>query len=135
MNTSQRMQWLQRVLLVKVIVTFLMWGLPSLIGPPAFLALFDIEIPEDPIFLRLFGAVVTAFGVAYWYAYRDPLRNVAIVRVGVVDNGLVTLAIIVVGLTAGISSWFIWVSAVLTALFCLAFLVLMPQEAEKSRAT
>lgn len=135
MNTSQRMQWLRRVLLVKVILTFLVWGLPALIGPPAFLALFDIEMPEDPIFLRLFGAVVTAFGVAYWYAYRDPLRNAAIVRAGVIDNGLVTLAIIVLGLTARVSSWFIWVSAVLTALFCIAFLVLMPQETEESRAT
>ena len=135
MNTSQRMQWLQRVLLIKVIVTFLAWGLPALIGPPAFLALFDIEMPQDPIFLRQFGAVVTAFGVAYWYAYRDPLRNVAIVKVGVVDNGLVTLATIVLGLTTGVSSWFIWVSAVLTALFCIAFLVLMPQETEETRAT
>jgi hypothetical protein len=92
-------------------------------------------MPEDPIFLRLFGAVVTAFGVAYLYAYRDPVRNVAIVRVGVVDNGLVALTIVVVGLTTGISSWFIWVSAVLTALFFVAFLVLMPQETEESRPT
>jgi hypothetical protein len=132
MNASQRIQWLQRVLLIKVVVTFLLWGLPTLIGPPAFLALFDIEMPQDPIFLRLFGAVVTAFGVAYWYAYRDPLKNVAIVKVGVVDNGLVTLTIIALGLTTGVSSWFIWASAVLTASFCIAFLVLMPREAEKS---
>lgn len=133
MDTSQRMQWLRRVLLIKVIVTFLVWGLPSLIGPPAFLALFNIEMPQDPIFLRLFGAVVSAFGVAYWFAYRDPLKNAAIVRVGVVDNGLVTLTLIVVGLTTGISSWFMWVSAVLTAFFCIAFFVLAPQET--SRAT
>ena len=134
MNASQKMQWLRRVLLVKVVVTFLMWGLPTLIGPPAFLALFGIEMPKDPLFLRLFGAVVSAFGVAYWYAYRDPLKNAAIVKVGVVDNGLVTLTIIVLGLTTGVSSWFIWVSAVLTAAFCVAFLVLMPREAEKSHS-
>ena len=135
MNTSHRMQWLRKVLLVKVIVTFLVWGLPALIGPPAFLTLFDLEVPEDPTYLRLFGAVVIALGVAYWYAYRDPLRNAAIVRVGVVDNGLVTLAIIVLGLTTGVSSWFMWVSAVLTALFFIAFLVLMPRETEGTCAT
>jgi hypothetical protein len=123
-----RIRLLRKVLLVKVIVTFLAWGLPALIGPKAFLMLFDIEMPEDPLFLRLFGAVVIAFGVAYWFAYRDPLKNVAILRAGVVDNGLVTLAIIVLGLTVGISSWFIWVSAVLTAVFCIAFVVLMPKE-------
>ena len=134
MNASQRMRWLRRVLLAKVIVTFLAWGLPALLGPPAFVALFDMEMPKDPIFLRLFGAVVTAFGVAYWYAYRDPLRNAAILRAGVVDNGLVTVVIIVLGLTTGVSSWFIWVSAVLTAVFCIVFLVLMPQETLKGHA-
>jgi hypothetical protein len=135
MGASQRMQWLRRVLLLKVIVTFLVWGLPTLIGPPAFLALFDIQVSGSPIFLRLFGAVVTAFGVAYWYAYRDPLRNAAIVKVGVVDNGLVTLVIIVLGLTTGISSWFIWGSGVLTAFFCTAFLVLTPRETEEHHAS
>ena len=125
-----RIRLLRKVLLVKVIVTFMAWGLPALIGPKAFLLLFDIEMPEDPLFLRLFGAVVIAFGVAYWFAYRDPLKNVAILRAGVVDNGLVTLAIIVLGLTVGISSWFIWVSAVLTAAFCIAFIVLMPKDIE-----
>ena len=129
-NSSMKMPLLRKVLLVKVIVTFLAWGLPALIGPQAFLALFEIETPEDPLFLRLFGAVVLAFGVAYWFAYRDPLKNVAIVKAGVVDNGLVTLVIIILGLTTGVSSWFIWGSAVLTALFCIAFLVFMPKEIE-----
>ena len=129
MNSSQRLQWLQRVLLLKVIVTFLAWGLPALLGPPAFLAWFGIEMPQDPLFLRMLGAVATAFGVAYWYAYRDPLRNAAIVKVGVVDNGLATLVIVARGLTVGVSSWFIWISTVLMAFFCISFLVLAPREA------
>lgn len=128
MEVSQRLYWLRRVLLVKVIVTFLAWALPALLGPPAFLALFGISMPEDPIFLRLFGAVATAMGVAYWYAYQDPVKNVAILKVGVIDNGLVTLTIIVLGFTVGISSWFVWVSGVLTAFFCVAFVVLMPRD-------
>lgn len=134
MTNSQQLLWLRRVLLVKVILTLGLWGLPALLAPPAFLALFGIEMPADPIFMRLFGAVVTAFGVAYWYAFRDPLRNVAILKAGLVDNGLVTLTIIVVGLTSGLSSWFFAVSAVLTALFFLALLALMPREAQVSES-
>jgi hypothetical protein len=129
MDASQKLAWLRRVLLVKVIVTFGLWGLPALFGPPVFLGLFGIAMPDDPIFLRMFGAVVTALGVGYWYAYRDPIKNSVILRVGVIDNGLATVVIVVLGLTTGVSSWFFWVSAVLTGLFCLAFLVLMPQEA------
>jgi len=83
---------------------------------------------ESLLFLRLFGAVVTAVGVAYWYAYQDPVKNIAILKFGVVDNGLTTLTIVVLGFTVGISSWFLWVSGVLTAFFCIAFVVLMPKE-------
>lgn len=128
MDTSQQLRWLRRVLLAKVVVTLLAWALPALIAPPAFLALFGMAMPEDPIFLRLFGAVVTAMAVAYWYAYQDPVKNVAILKVGVVDNGLATLTVVVLGFTVGIASWFIWVSSVLTGLFCIAFIVLMPRE-------
>ncbi len=128
MSGSSRMKWLRGILLVKVVVTLAAWGLPALLAPPAFLALFGISMPEDPIFLRLVGAIITAFGVAYWYAYKDPVKNTAILRAGVIDNGLVTLTVIVIGLTRGLSSWFFWVSAALTAFFCVAFITLMPRE-------
>lgn len=126
MNPPRQSLWLRKVLLVKVILTFFLWGLPALLAPPAFLALFGITMPDDPIFLRLFGAVVTAVGCAYWYAYRDPVKNIAILKFGVVDNGLATLTIIVIGLTVGVSSWFFWLSAGITGLFCVAFVWLMP---------
>jgi hypothetical protein len=127
-ETSYRLQWLRRVLLAKVIVTLLAWGLPSLIGPMELLSVFGLATPPDPMFIRLFGALATASAVAYWYAYRNPVRNAAIVKFGVFDNGLVTLTIIVLGLTTGISSWFVWVSGALTALFCVALAMLMPRE-------
>ncbi len=119
--------------MAKVVVTFLLWGLPPLFATPELAAMFGITLPEDPIFVRMFGAVVIAFGVAYWYAYRDPVRNVAILKAGVVDNGMVTLTILVMALTKGLSSWVLWLSMVLTAAFCIAFLVLMPKETEGNR--
>ena len=45
-----------------------------------------------------------------------------------VDNGLITVVIVILGLTVGSLGWFMWVSAVLTALFCIAFVVLMPDD-------
>jgi len=118
--------WLKRILFFKVVVTLLVWGLPSLFGTRQFLAWFNLTLPDDPLFIRLFGAVVTAFGVAYWFAYKDPVRNRAILQAGIVDNGLVTLTIIFLALTSGIESWFIYMSAALTAFFCIAFILLMP---------
>ena len=130
MDEKTKLVWLKRILFAKVVITFLAWGLPSLFGTKWFLGLFDLTIPEDPLFLRLFGAVVTAFGVAYWFAYRDPIRNRAIIQAGIVDNGLVTLAVVFLALTSGIESWFIYVSAFLTGFFCISFIVLMPPRNE-----
>src|SRR4030043_1227549 len=91
MSNSKKLLWLKWILAVKVILTFLFWGLPLLFFPISLLQRFGMPTPEDPIYLRLLGAVITAFGVAYWYAYRDPVHNIAILKVGVVDNGMVTL--------------------------------------------
>ena len=126
MNEQHKATWLKRVLFVKVLLTFFAWGLPSLLAPEPFLNLFGLSMPADPTYLRLFGAAVTAFGVAYWFAYRDPVANRAIVQVGIADNALITLTIIVLALTRGLESWFIGVSGALTGLFCMAFILLMP---------
>ena len=128
MTTEVRILWLRRVLLMKTLVTIFVWGLPALLGPLSLLEILRLPVPADPIYLRLFGGAVTAWGVAYWLAYKDPVRNVAIVKAGLVDNALPTVAIVLIGLTSGISSAFVWLSAVLTGLFFLSFLILMPRE-------
>lgn len=128
MAADHKLTWLRRVLLVKVVITIFVWGLPALLGPMSLLAVLGIPVPQDPIYLRLFGGAATAWGVAYWYAYRDPQRNAAILKAGLVDNALPTLVIVLLGLLGRISSIFLWLSALLTGLFFLAFLLLMPKD-------
>jgi hypothetical protein len=130
MKSERRNRLLRGVLAIKVVVTIAVWGLPALMGPRALFAMFGIPFPEDPIFVRLFGAVVTALALAYWYAWKDPVQNVAIVKFGVLDNGLATVTIITVALTTGIASSYFWASCGLTAFFCVAFLVLMPRRVQ-----
>ena len=64
MTTDLRLIQLRRVLFVKTIVTIFIWGLPALIGPLSVLAILGIPIPEDPIYLRLFGGACTAWGLS-----------------------------------------------------------------------
>jgi hypothetical protein len=116
------------VLLLKVLACLFVWGLPALLAPPAVLALFGIEMPDDPVFLRTFGAVVTAVALLYSYAYRDPLGNKQILRFGVLDNGLAALTLIVLALTSGLSAWFYWVSLALLLFFFIALVLLLPRE-------
>lgn len=132
MAADLRLFWLRRVLFFKALITILVWGLPALLAPLSLLAILRVPIPQDPIYLRLFGGAATAWGTAYWFAYQDPRRNAAIVKAGLVDNALPTLTIAYLTLTARVSSIFIWISGLLTALFFLLFLLLLPTENTRS---
>ncbi len=127
MTTNQKLSWLKRVLAVKVVLTLFVWGLPPLLAPMSLFRALGVPVPDDTTFVRLAGAAIVAIGVGYWYAYRDPVRNIAILKLGVVDNGLA--ALVIIGLTAlnGLSSVFLWVTALLTFIFFIAFILLMPK--------
>jgi len=127
MSKNGRLNWLKRILAVKVVLTLFGWGLPALLAPLSFLEFLGVPTPDDPLFLRLFGAVVTAFGIAYWHAYKDPVRNIAILKAGVLDNGLVTLAIFVFTAFYDLRSIFILISGLLTFVFFISFILLMPR--------
>lgn len=127
MATDTRLSLLRQILAGKVVLTLFVWGLPALLAPMVLFQRLGVPTPDDPLFLRLFGAVVVAIGVAYWYAYKDPIHNVAILKAGIVDNGLVTLVIVVFTVFYDLRSVFMWVSGVLTLLFFVSFIVLMPR--------
>lgn len=126
MNTEIKLIWLKRVLILKIVIVALLWGLPSLLAPEPVLKLFGVIMPEDPFFLRIFGATQCGLVFLYWFAYQNPVVNRDIIRYAVIDNALAFLTIVGVGLTTGISNPTIWISAVLVLLFAIAFWVLTP---------
>jgi len=127
MQDHTRILWLKRTLLLKILVVALLWGLPSWIAPASVLGLFGVEMPADPFYMRVFGGVMMGLVFLYWLAYRNPVPNRDIIRYAVVDNALSFVTILGVGLTTGIANPVIWVSAVLVALFAVAFYILMPK--------
>jgi hypothetical protein len=133
MGDAERTKWLRRMLLLKVVLCLGVWGVPALWSSPTLLTWLRLAVPEDPLFLRSFGALAVTMGVAYWFAYRDPVGNQAILRVGVVDNALATLVVLFTALTRGLSSWFVVLTGVLTAGFFVAFVWLMPKPAGPRR--
>ena len=116
---------LRKVLLIKVILTVILWAIPSLFAPPLILEFFGLPT-ADLIILRIFGAVLIAMSVAYWFAYKDPLRNLAVIWMAIVYNGLAALVILILGLTVGVG-WYLWFSVVIKLLFFIAFLILVPK--------
>jgi hypothetical protein len=130
MNEDSKLQWLKGITLVKIAVLLLVWGIPSLFATEWSLKPFSVAMPEDPFFIRIFGAVQIALALLYWFAYKNPQRNRDIYRYAVVDNAIATLAILGIALTSGLSSWFFWVSGALTLFFAVAFALLLPKAAQ-----
>ena len=128
MNQETRIRYLRQVLIIKVVITIFVWGLPAFIAPMTLLSFLNLPVPVESIYLRLFGGAAIAWGVAYWYVYQDPVKNVAIIKAGLVDNALPTIAVFWYGIMGFHESVFIWISGLLTGLFFFAFLILMPRE-------
>lgn len=129
MNEQTKIIWLKRVLILKILVVAMIWGLPTWIAPEPILNIFGTSMPEDPFFMRIFGGVQIGLVFLYWFAYQNPVKNRDIIKYAVIDNTLSFLTILGVGFTTGISNPTVWISAVLVALFAIAFYILLPEAA------
>jgi hypothetical protein len=60
--------------------------------------------PTEPLFLQLFSWLVIAFGVGYFWVYKDPAANAPIIKLGILGK----LSVVLVALAcvlAGSVSW------------------------------
>ena len=128
MNEDTKLTWLKRVLIVKILLVALLWGLPTWIAPEGVLKLFGETLPSPPFYMRMFGALQIGLVFLYWLAYRNPRKNRDMIRYAVFDNSISFLTIMGYALTVGITNPTVWVSAGLVLFFAIAFYVLMPKE-------
>lgn len=129
MNENDKLTWLKRVLVFKMLVVLLMWGLPTWIAPEPVLQLFGETLPAPPFYMRIFGATQIGLVFLYWLAFKDPLKNRDMIRYAVVDNTVAFLTIVGYGMTVGITNPTVWVSAGLVLFFAIAFYALTPKAA------
>jgi hypothetical protein len=61
-------------------------------------------VPVEPLFLQLFSWLVIIFGIGYFWAYKDPVANVPVIKLGILGK----LSVVLVALAcvlAGAVSW------------------------------
>jgi hypothetical protein len=95
--------------------------------------LFDwlgIELPYNTSYIHLTAAFVFVQGVGYWFVYRNMMRNVDLVKLGVIYKGIYSVLAIyylVIGeLLNAIFAWFAVFDVIFLALF-IVFLVTVRQ--------
>ena len=91
---------------------------------PIFDAL-DIAVPINTSYIHLSAAFVFVQGVGYWFVYRNMLRNVDIVKLGVVYKaaytGVAVYYLVIGQLPDAIFAWF----AVFDMMFLVPFVVFL----------
>ena len=127
MNEATKLTWLKRVLIFKMLVVLLLWGLPTWLGPASFLKMLGETIPDPPFYMRIFGATQIGLVFLYWLAFKNPVKNRDIIRYAVVDNTVAFLTMMAYAVTVGITNPTVWVSAGLVLFFAIAFYVLTPK--------
>ena len=127
MNEETKITWLKRVLLFKVIVVALLFGLPTWLGTTSFLKMLGETIPDPPFYMRIFGATQIGLVFLYWLAYQNPVKNRDMIRYAVVDNSIAFLTLIVYAFIVGITNPTVWLSVALVLFFAIAFYVLTPK--------
>lgn len=127
MNETAKLVWLKRVLIFKMLVVLLLWGLPTWLGPAAFLKMLGETIPDPPFYMRIFGATQMGLVFLYWLAYQNPVKNRDMIRYAVVDNTVAFLTMMGYAATIGITNPTVWLSAGLVLFFAVAFWFLTPK--------
>jgi uncharacterized protein YjeT (DUF2065 family) len=127
MNEATKLTWLKRMLIFKMLVVALLWGLPTWLAPEGILKIFGETLPIPPFYMRIFGATQIGLVFLYWLAYRNPVKNRDMIRYAVVDNTLAFLTMMGYAFTVGITNPTVWVSAGLVLFFAIAFYVLTPK--------
>ncbi len=119
---------LRQVLAVAIVATLVTWVGPALLLPSPWFPVFGVPEPaaEQLVFVRLWGATVSALMVGYALAWRAPSRHPGAVLIGIVSNALTCLVIVRTGATGAFSTWtpvggaYIWGSALLAAMLAAA---------------
>ncbi len=83
--------------------------------------LLNVALPDNTSYLHLTAGFVFVQGIGYWFVYRNMLRNVDLVKLGVIYKGIYSLVAVyylAIGeLPDAVFAWF----AVLDVLFLLGF--------------
>ncbi len=117
------------ILIIKIIVTTILWAIPLLFGTPELFAFIGIPFPEPSIFLRLLGMAYFTLIFVYYNGYkllkqrRTAAASEIAISAGIVSNGLAFIVLFFAGTSGTWNNWgtlgeiYMWVSTVLTFLF------------------
>ena len=99
---------LSQVLILKIALAIVVWGIPLLLVPTNLLVSLGFEFAEPTLFLRLLGMAYTALVVSYAFGLQSSLRGdypAGVVWTGIVSNGGAFLLLVLSAISGTWASW------------------------------
>lgn len=78
-------------------------------------------IPENPLFLYLFSGFLLVFGLGYFWASRDFLHNIPVIKLGIIGK-LIVFVLVLDHFLAGNISWPFFMLACVDLVYALLFI-------------
>ena len=108
------------VFLVSAVFNWLV-GLGLAFAGAKLIGMFGVTpLPTEPLFLQLFAWLVFAFGIAYYWIYKDPPGNRALIRLGIIAK-LGVVIVCLANIFLGHVSWQIMLVAGADLAFAILF--------------
>lgn len=116
-----------KILLWVGIVLFLLWFIIFTFAPPSILtALEFVEIKG--YFLRMFGILPLCWAILFFFAVKDPVKNVAIIRCGIMTADVMIIANVIYHYAVErIASWFNWISILILFVYTTLLFLFKPK--------
>lgn len=116
-----------KILLWIGIVLFFLWFIIFTFAPQNILtALEFVEI--EGYFLRMFGILPLCWAILFFFALKDPVKNAAIIRCGIITADLMIIATVIYHYAVErIVSWFNWISILILFVYSSLLFIFKPK--------
>ena len=118
-----------KILLWVGIVMFFLWFIIFTFAPPSILTALEF-IETEGYFLRMFGILPLCWAILFFFALKDPVKNAAIIRCGIITADLMIIATVIFHYAVErIASWFNWTSLLILFVYSTLLFIFKPKTA------
>lgn len=118
-----------KLLLGVGIVLMLFWFIVFSLAPASILSSLAL-IETQGFILRMFGIFPLSWVVLYLLASKDPIKNLAIIKGGIITGVFMIAAVLIYAFTVTTQlGWFIWLSTAVLFIFCVLLIMFKPKSA------
>jgi len=109
------------------IVLFFIWFIIFSFAPKSVLTTLEfVEI--EGYFLRMFGILPLGWAILFFFALKDVVKNIAIIRCAIITADLMVAANVIYNYAVeNISSWFLWTSLVVLFVYTTLLFIFKPK--------